>query len=274
MSKIIGITLSEPSWSLYVSLDCEASWGFHSAYPNDPKLFLCLSAIKTHSIKKKKKKRTVKKSNKNEGSKLGHFSLDSIIQGNVFHLQLSQMNSFVQNPTIRMVSEIYHAWSVWSYCEPPFLGDLGEILWDLCLKGTHQHVSFKVILLPLNCLSSFPSGSDGNAAQKTWVWFLDWEDPLKREGLPIPVFLPGEFHEQRSLAGYSPWTSKELDTTEQLTHYSTWFSQSSLFEISIICVSQKTLGSTYQSLSIIEGSETTSPHIYWVFYVVSHTTFL
>ena len=30
--------------------------------------------------------------------------------------------------------------------------------------------------------------------------------------------LPGEFHVQKSLAGYSLWGHKELDTTEQLTH--------------------------------------------------------
>ena len=29
-----------------------------------------------------------------------------------------------------------------------------------------------------------------------------------------PVFLPREFHRQRSLVGYSPWGYKELDTTE------------------------------------------------------------
>ena len=33
-----------------------------------------------------------------------------------------------------------------------------------------------------------------------------------------PVFLPGEFHGQRSLTGYTPWGYKESDTTEQLTH--------------------------------------------------------
>ena len=32
-----------------------------------------------------------------------------------------------------------------------------------------------------------------------------------------PVFLPGESHGQRNLAGYSPWSCKEPDTTEQLT---------------------------------------------------------
>ena len=30
------------------------------------------------------------------------------------------------------------------------------------------------------------------------------------------VFLPGEFHGQRSLEGYSPWGRKELETHEQL----------------------------------------------------------
>ena len=35
--------------------------------------------------------------------------------------------------------------------------------------------------------------------------------------LPPPVFLPGESHGQRSLAGYSPWGHKELNTTEYLT---------------------------------------------------------
>ena len=36
-------------------------------------------------------------------------------------------------------------------------------------------------------------------------------------GQPIPVFLPGEFHGQRRLVGYSPWRHKELDTTEPRT---------------------------------------------------------
>ena len=35
-----------------------------------------------------------------------------------------------------------------------------------------------------------------------------------RKWSPIPVFLPGESHGQRSLEGYSPRGHKELDTTE------------------------------------------------------------
>ena len=41
--------------------------------------------------------------------------------------------------------------------------------------------------------------------------------PWKREWQPTPVFLPGEFHGQRSLARYSPWGHKESDMTEGLS---------------------------------------------------------
>ena len=35
--------------------------------------------------------------------------------------------------------------------------------------------------------------------------------PWRRKGQPTPVFLPGKFYGQRSLAGYSPWDHKESD---------------------------------------------------------------
>ena len=35
--------------------------------------------------------------------------------------------------------------------------------------------------------------------------------------LPTVVVLPGEFHGQRSLVGYSPWGCKVTDTTDFLT---------------------------------------------------------
>ena len=41
---------------------------------------------------------------------------------------------------------------------------------------------------------------------------------MRREWQPPLVFLPGEFHGQRSLVGYSPWSHKVLDTTEWLIH--------------------------------------------------------
>ena len=57
----------------------------------------------------------------------------------------------------------------------------------------------------------FPGGSDGKAST------CNAEDLGLVAWKPTPVFLSGEFQGQRSLAGYSPWGLKELDTTEQLT---------------------------------------------------------
>ena len=37
-------------------------------------------------------------------------------------------------------------------------------------------------------------------------------------GSSTPAFLPGQFHGQRILTGYSPWGHKESDMSEQLTH--------------------------------------------------------
>ena len=45
--------------------------------------------------------------------------------------------------------------------------------------------------------------------QETQVQYLGGEDPLEKG-----IFLPGEFHGQRILVGYSPWGRKESDTTE------------------------------------------------------------
>ena len=46
-----------------------------------------------------------------------------------------------------------------------------------------------------------------------WVGTIPWKKAWK----PTPVFLLGEPHGQRNLAGYSPWGYKELDTIEQLS---------------------------------------------------------
>ena len=45
-----------------------------------------------------------------------------------------------------------------------------------------------------------------------WVGTIPW----RRKWQPTPVFLLEKFHGQRSLAGYSPWGHKELDTSEQM----------------------------------------------------------
>ena len=48
-----------------------------------------------------------------------------------------------------------------------------------------------------------------------WVGKIPW----RRKWQPTPVFLPGKFHGQRSLAGYTVHgVAKELDTTQQLNN--------------------------------------------------------
>ena len=52
---------------------------------------------------------------------------------------------------------------------------------------------------------------------KTWVRSLDQEDPLEKRIAIHSSILPGEFHRQRSLVGYSSCDPKELDIIEPLT---------------------------------------------------------
>ena len=68
---------------------------------------------------------------------------------------------------------------------------------------------------------SFPGGSDGKkiCLQCRRPEFDPWvrKIPWRRKWQPIPEFLSGKSHGQRSLAGYCSRASKESDTTEQLT---------------------------------------------------------
>ena len=77
-----------------------------------------------------------------------------------------------------------------------------------------------LFMIPLLSLG-FPGGAGGKEPdcqgrkQKSpsfdpWVRKILW----RREWQPTPVFLSGESHGQRSLAGYNPWGHKESDTTE------------------------------------------------------------
>ena len=50
---------------------------------------------------------------------------------------------------------------------------------------------------------------------ETWISSLGQEDPLEKEMATYSSILPGKFHGQRSLEGYSPWGHKESDRTEQ-----------------------------------------------------------
>ena len=53
------------------------------------------------------------------------------------------------------------------------------------------------------------------AMEEAWVRSLSQKSPWRRKGQHTPIFLPGEFHGQKSLMGYSPRGCKESDTVEQ-----------------------------------------------------------
>ena len=82
------------------------------------------------------------------------------------------------------------------------------------VKVAQLHIS----LLEIIGLSRWHSGKriclQMQEMEETRVQSLGWEDPWSRKWQPTPVFLPGDSHVQRSLAGYSPWGRKESDTTE------------------------------------------------------------
>ena len=81
-----------------------------------------------------------------------------------------------------------------------FYDDLQDLLEQTPKKK--KDILFIIAQLVRICLQRGRPGFD------PWVG----KTPLRRERLPIPVFLPGEFHGLNS-----PWGCKESDTTEQLS---------------------------------------------------------
>ena len=73
---------------------------------------------------------------------------------------------------------------------------------------------------PLTCTSPgciiflFEDSLLDNLGFNPWVGKILW----RREWQPTPLFLPGEFHGQRSLVCYSPWGCKESDNSATNTH--------------------------------------------------------
>ena len=71
----------------------------------------------------------------------------------------------------------------------------------------------------------FPGGTSGKepfgqCRRQKRCRFSQWvgKIPWMKAWQPTPVFLPVEFHGQRSLVGYSPWGRQESDTTKVIEH--------------------------------------------------------
>ena len=87
--------------------------------------------------------------------------------------------------------------------------------------------------------------------QDPWVRKITW----RRKWQPTPVILPGEFHEQRSLAGYSPWGCKESGMTEQLSliHTINKIKSINSRSLSVPCLNCQELGAAGAASGNLEG---------------------
>ena len=81
-----------------------------------------------------------------------------------------------------------------------------------------SHLFYQVVRV---CVPGGPSGKESTCQCRICKrhWFSPWVGKIswRRKWHLTPVFLPGESHGQRSMAGYSPWDCKDLDMTEQRT---------------------------------------------------------
>ena len=130
----------------------------------------------------------------------------------------------VLQPRIELGVTAMKAWNP-NYCHQgtpwtKFLKNFGinVISWVLWRGGRFLPLVFMQKQLSTE---GFPDGSEVKNLPGVQVRSLGQEDPLEKEWQPTPVFLPGGFHRQRSLAGYIPWGHKESDVTEWRVHWST-----------------------------------------------------
>ena len=71
-------------------------------------------------------------------------------------------------------------------------------------------ITYIGLLLPLGTSGKEPALPCRRQEFDSWARKIAW----RRAWQFTPVFLPGESHGQRNLAGYSPWGHRESDTTE------------------------------------------------------------
>ena len=84
---------------------------------------------------------------------------------------------------------------------------------------THTDYSLSYILVFFHFyITMYKNSGKESACQCRRPGFDPWVEkfPWRRKWQPTPVFLPGESHGQRSLAGYSPCSRKKSGATEHI----------------------------------------------------------
>ena len=82
---------------------------------------------------------------------------------------------------------------------------------SLCAETCSAHTSSWIWASQMALMVKNPLANAGDIRD---VGSIPEKVPWRRKWQPTPVFLPGESHGQRSLAGYHPWGHKESDRTE------------------------------------------------------------
>ena len=86
----------------------------------------------------------------------------------------------------------------------------------------------------------------GRLGSDLWVGKTPW----RRAWQPTPVFLPGEAHGQRSLAGYSPWGHKQSGMAEVTRHSTSHSSSLAVSTTSAVTSSMEVLNPSKSSTRI------------------------
>ena len=122
------------------------------------------------------------------------------------------------------------------HTRPPCPSPTAGVYPDSCPLSWWCHLAVSSSVVPFSsCPQSFPAAGSFQISQlftsggqsigvsaSTSVLPMNTQDSLpltqarRRKWQPTPVLLPGKYHGWGSLVGYSPWGSKESDTTERL----------------------------------------------------------
>ena len=123
--------------------------------------------------------------------------------------------------TLRSHFPFGESWTYrWSHVDS--FSCMAHVWYGLDHSGVCLYSELLSTRIPASPILRFPEwlGAKESTFQCRRCRFDPWvgKSPWRRKLQPIPVFMPGESHGEKSPAGYSPWGHKESDTTSQLNN--------------------------------------------------------